>query len=131
MGIVKMIGRTLVFLLAAVIVLAGVNALDSAGVLSSVPGGPEGGFQLNSAAQTSTDAVANTAATSSTDSSTAMTRPNFERGEGDHESEGFSLMGLTMVAKNLGQMCIIIAVVALLTRFIKMVGKRRTAQESA
>lgn len=122
MGIIKVIGRTLVFLLAAVIVLAGVNALDSAGVLSSVPGGPpEGGFQPNSTAQTSTDST----------SSTTMTRPAFDREGGDHDNEGFSLMGLTTVAKNLGQMGIVIAVVALLTRFIKMVGKRRAAQVSA
>lgn len=116
MTLIKIIGRTLVFLLAAVIVLAGVNALNSAGVLSSAPGGPpEGGFQPNSAAQTSTDATA----------STTM-RPNFERGEGEHESEGFSLTGLTTVAKNLGQMSLIVAIVALLTRAIKLIDKRRT-----
>ena len=116
MGIIKVIGRTLVFLLAAMIVLAGVNALNSAGVLSSAPGGPpEGGFQPNSAAQTSTDATVST-----------TTRPNFERGEGDHESEGFSLTGLTTVAKNLGQMSIIVAIVALLTRAIKLIDKRQT-----
>ena len=126
MGIIKVIGRTLVFLLAAVIVLAGVNALDSAGVLSSVPGGPEGGlleggFQPNSAAQTSTDST----------SSTTTTRPNFQRAEGDHGSEGFSLMGLTTVAKNLGQIGIVIAVVALLTRTIKLIDKRRTMSTRA
>jgi hypothetical protein len=123
MAIAKIIGRTLVFLLAAVIVLAGVNALNSAGVLSSVPGGPpEGGFVPNSAAQTSTEAVANTAAISGT----TMTPPNFERGEGDDDSEGFSLSGLTTVAKNLAQMSGLIVVVTLMTRAVKALGKRRT-----
>lgn len=121
MTLIKIIGRTLVFLLAAVIVLAGVNALNSAGVLSSTPGGPpEGGFQPNSAAQTNTNATA----------STTM-RPNFERGEGDHASEGFSVAGLATVAKNLGQMSLIVAIVALLTRAIKLIDKRRTISASA
>ena len=58
--------------------------------------------------------------------SSTMTRPAFQRGEGDHESEGFSLTGLTTVAKNLGQMSLIVAIVALLTRAIKLIDKRRT-----
>ena len=122
MTLIKLIGRTLVFLLAAAMVLAGVNALNSAGVLSSVPGGgpPEGGFQPNSAAQISTDATSST-----------TTRPAFQRGEGDHESEGFSLTGLTTVAKNLGQMGLIVAVIALVTRAIKLIDKRRTISASA
>jgi hypothetical protein len=121
MGIIKVIGRTLVFLLAAVIVLAGVSALNSAGVLSSAPGSPpEVGFQPNSAAQTSTEATAST-----------TTQPNFERGEGDYESEGFSLTGLTTVAKNLGQMSLIVAIVALLTRAIKLIDKRRMTAAGA
>jgi len=119
MAIAKIIGRTLVFLLAAMIVLAGVNALNSAGVLSSVPGGPpEGGFQPNSTAQTSTDGTLST-----------TTQPNFERG-GEHESEGFSLTGLTTVAKNLGQMSIIIAVVALVTRLLKKLTSTRRSNRS-
>ncbi len=119
---IKIVGRSLVFLLAAVIVLAGVNALNSAGVLSSAPGGgpPEGGppngeFMPNSAAQISTD-----------ETSSTTTQPTFQRGEGDHDSEGFSLAGLTTVAKNLGQMSIIVAIVALLTRAIKLIDKRQT-----
>ncbi len=122
MTLIKLIGRTVVFLLAAAMVLAGVNALNSAGVLSSVPGGgpPEGGFQPNSAAQISTDATSST-----------TTRPAFQRGEGDHDSEGFSLMGLATVAKNLGQMSIIVVIVVLLTRAIKLIDKRRTISASA
>ena len=121
MTFIKIIGRTLMLLLAAVIVLVGVNALNSAGVLSSVPGGlPEGGFQPNSAAQISTDGASST-----------TTQPTFQRGEGDHDSAGFSLTGLTTVAKNLGQMSIIVAIVALLTRAIKLIDKRRTTSASA
>ena len=120
MTLIKIIGRTLVFLLAATMVLAGVNALNSAGVLSSVPGGPEGGFQPNSTAQISTDGTSST-----------TTRPAFQRGEGDHESEGFSLTGLTTVAKNLGQMGLIVAVIALVMRAIKLIDKRRTTSASA
>lgn len=122
MTFIKIIGRTLVLLLAAAIVLAGVNALNSAGVLSSVPGGgpPEGGFQPNSAAQISTDGTSST-----------TTRPAFQRGEGDHESEGFSLTGLTTVAKNLGQISLIVAVIVLVTRALKLIDKRRTTSASA
>jgi len=120
MTFIKIIGRTLVLLLAAAIVLAGVNALNSAGVLSSVPGGFEGGFQPNSAAQTSIDGTIST-----------TTRPAFQRGEGDHASEGFSLTGLTTVAKNLGQMSLIVAVIVLVTRALKLIDKRRTTSASA
>ncbi len=56
---------------------------------------------------------------------------NFDRGSGDHESEGFSLSGLTTVAKNLVQMSVIVAVVALVTRVIKTLGKRRASMISA
>lgn len=121
MTLIKLIGRTVVFLLAAAMVLAGVNALNSAGVLSSVPGGPpDGEFQPNSTAQISTDGTSST-----------TTRPAFQRGEGDHDSEGFSLMGLATVAKNLGQMGLIVAVIALVTRAIKLIDKRRTTSASA
>ena len=122
MTLSQIIGRTLVFLLAATMVLAGVNALNSAGVLSSVPGGglPEGGFQPNSTAQISIDGTSST-----------TTRPAFQRGEGDHDSEGFSLTGLTTVAKNLGQMSLIVAVIALVTRAIKLIDKLRTISASA
>lgn len=121
MTLIKIIGRTLVFLLAAVMVLAGVNALNSAGVLSSAPGGPpEGGFQPNRAAQ------ARAAEAPST-----MMRPNFERGEGEHESEGFSLAGLATVARNLGVISLIVVSVALLTRAIKLIDKRRTSARAA
>ncbi len=125
MTFTKIIGRILVFLLAAAIVLAGVNVLNSAGVLSSMPGGPEGGllergFQPNSATQDSTDATG-----------TALTPPSFNRGGGEHETEGFSLAGLATVGKNFIQMSLIVAVVALITRAAKLLGKRRAATVSA
>jgi hypothetical protein len=56
MTVLKITGRALVFRLAAVIVIAGVNALNSAGVLSSAPGG----LQPSSTAQTSTRQMRNT-----------------------------------------------------------------------
>ncbi len=122
MTLIKIVGRSLVFLLAAVIVLAGVNALNSAGVLSSAPGGgpPDGEFMPNSAAQISTDETPST-----------TTQPAFQRGEGDHDSEGFSLAGLTTVAKNLGQMSILVVIVTLVTRAIKLIDNRRTTSASA
>jgi flagellar biogenesis protein FliO len=58
------------------------------------------------------------------------TQPNFERGSGEHESEGISLTGLTTVAKNLGQMSIIIAVVALVTRLLKKLTSTRRSSRS-
>ena len=63
--------------------------------------------------------------------SSTTTRPAFQRGEGDHESEGFSLTGLTTVVKNLGQMGLIVAVIALVMRAIKLIDKRRTTSASA
>jgi hypothetical protein len=111
MNIIKIIGRTLIFLWAAAIVIGGVSALSSAGVLNVSAGGPpNGGFARNSAIQTGAIAMP----------------PSFDRGGGDHESEGFSLSGLTTVAKNLMQMSGLIVVVTLVTRAIKVVGKRRT-----
>jgi hypothetical protein len=116
MTIVKIIGRSVIFLLAAALVIGGVNALSSAGILTASAGSErDGGFAPDHAIQTG--------------ATTSL--PKFNRAGGDHESEGFSLMGLTTVAKNLMQISIIIAVVALLTRVAKLWSKRRSTDANA
>lgn len=111
MKAVKIIGRTLIILLAAMIVIAGVNALATAGVIQTTAG--RGEFRPDFAAQTG-------------DGSTALMRPRMgERGEGgDHDAA--SLVGLVEVGKNLLKMSLIGAVIVLLARTLKVVSKRRT-----
>ena len=75
------------------------------------------------------DAIANTDATTST--STAVLPQTFDRDGADRDNEGFSLSGLVTVVKNLGQMSIIVAGVALATRALKAIDKRRTTRLSA
>lgn len=99
----NMIKRTIVILLAALVVVGAVVGLNQAGALAGMSGrgGPPQGQQLEAGAAAAGDAGDATSA-----------RPPFARHGGEH-GEGASLGGLVEVGKNLAVIAVIVALVGL------------------
>lgn len=124
----KIIVRTVIILVAALVVVGIASALNSAGAFANLElvgrGGFEGGRSFGQDFNGQPQTLPN------------GTRPNFERGGfgrggGGREGRGgASIFGLSEVSRSIIMMTVVIVVIVLASKFLKRLRPNRSASES-